>query len=296
MLNITTTTTTIGDIMRQFMHLYNTPNITTDVWVEEYDTLADLLAYARSNKKRLSSDKRGNGDWAGSDSLDDACDLGTRGWHEIRPEVDKLINSLDNVISATFGNMFETKFNITGDSGDIDRYLVGDPECMIDYVDVPQTRMGRVVRLLINGTVNATVSAETIRQRGAMVCSLVDIINRLGIGVEVFSEIATRSGGKYHSMLTKLHDSQQLLDIDNLMFAIAHPSMLRRVSFSNMEMSKWGEAKKIIGAGYGSASNCTLKSHVDADVVIDNFESGTGDFEKDGMKFIMSTITGLGLI
>lgn len=282
--------------MRQFMHVYSTPSITTDVWVEEYDTLADLLAYARSNTKRLSSDKRGNGDWAGSDSLDDACDLGTRGWHEIRPEVDKLINSLDNVISATFGNMFETKFNITGDSGDIDRYLVGDPECMIDYVDVPQTRMGRVVRLLINGTVNATVSAETIRQRGAMVCSLVDIINRLGIGVEVFSEIATRSSGKYHSMLTKLHDSQQLLDIDNLMFAIAHPSMLRRISFSNIEMSKWGEAKKIIGAGYGSASNCTLKSHVDADVVIDNFESGTGDFEKDGMKFIMSTITGLGLI
>jgi len=283
--------------MRQFMHTYTSPSeLTASVWVEEYDTLADLLVDARSNTKRKSSDKRDNNSWAGSDSLDEACDLGTRGWHEIRPEVDKLINSLDNIISATFGNMFETKFNITGESGDIDRYLIGDPECMIDYVDVPQTRMGRVVRLLVNGTVNCHVSAETIRQRGAMICSLVDIINRMGVGVEVYSEIATASGGQYHSMLTKLHDSQQLLDIDNLMFAIAHPSMLRRISFSNMEMSKWGEAKKIIGKGYGSASNCKLKSHVNADVVIDNFESGTGNFEQDGMKFIMSTVTGLGLI
>lgn len=283
--------------MRQFMHTHISRNgVPNAVWVEEYDTLADLLVDAKSNTKRKSSDKRDNNSWSGSASLDEACELGTRGWHEIRPEVDKLINSLDNIISATFGNMFETKFNITGESGDIDRYLVGDPECMVDYVDVPQTRMGRVVRLLVNGTVNCGVSAETIKQRGAMICSLVDIINRLGVGVEVYSEIATASNNKYHSMLTKLHDSQQLLDIDNLMFAIAHPSMLRRISFSNMEMSKWEEAKKIIGGGYGSASNCKLQSHVNADVVIDNFESGTGNFEEDGMKFIMSTITGLGLI
>jgi hypothetical protein len=283
--------------MRQFMHTYRSRSGSPyDIWVEEYDTLADLLVDAKSNKKRKSSDKRDNNNWSGSASLDEACELGTRGWHEVRPEVDKLINSLDNIISATFGNMFETKFNITGESGDIDRYLIGDPECMVDYVDVPQTRMGRVVRLLINGTVNSHVSAETIRQRGAMICSLVDIINRMGVGVEVYSEMATESNNKYHSMLTKLHDSQQLLDIDNLMFAIAHPSMLRRISFSNMEMSKWEEAKRIIGKSYGSASNCKLQSHVNADVVIDNFESGTGNFEEDGMKFIMSTITGLGLI
>lgn len=284
--------------MRQFMHDLVRPHggSSVPVWVEEYDSLADLLVDAKSNTKRRSSDKRESNDWSGSASLDEACELGTTGWHEIRPEVDKLIQSLDNVIDSTFGNMFETKFNITGDSGDIDRYLVGDPECMVDYVDVPQTRMGRVVRILVNGTCNSGVSAETIKQRGAMICSLVDIINRLGVGVEVYSEIATETGGNYHSLLTKLHDSQQLLDIDNLMFAIAHPSMLRRISFSNMEMSKWEHAKRIIGGSYGSASNCKLKSHVNADVVIDNFESGRGSFEEEGMKFIMSTITGLGLI
>lgn len=284
--------------MRQFIHDYVSPSgsVKTGVWVEEYDTLADLLVDAKSNKKRKSSDNRDKPDWRGSASLDEACELGIRGWHEIRPEVDKLINSLDSIIGSTFGNLFETKFNVTGESGDIDRYLMGNPECMIDYVDVPQTRMGRVVRLLVNGTVNSGVPAETIKQRGAMICSLVDIINRLGVGVEVYSEIATASSNKYHSLLTKLHDSQQLLDIDNLMFAIAHPSMLRRISFSNMEMSKWEQAKEIIGGSYGSASNCKMKSHVNADVVIENFESGTGNFEADGMKFIMSTITGLGLV
>lgn len=283
--------------MRQFIHDYVSPSgsIKTGVWVEEYDTLAECLAHARSNTKRKSSDKEGS-DWNGSKSLDEACDIGTAGWHEIRPDVDKLINSLENVIDSTFGMMFETKFNVTGESGDIDRYLMGDPECMVDYVDVPQTRMGRVVRILVNGTFNAGVPAQTIKQRGAMICSLVDIINRMGIGVEVYSEIATADSGKYHSMLTKLHDSQQLLDIDNLMFAIAHPSMLRRISFSNMEMSKWEQAKKIIGSTYGQSSTCKMQQHVNADVMIDNYESGTGNWEQDSLKFIMSTLTGLGLV
>ena len=284
--------------MRQFTTQYNKNNGGIyNVWVEEYDTLADLLVHAGSNAHPKSSDKRENNEWSGSDSLKQACELGTHGWHDIRPDVDKLIISLENIIESTFGNQFETKFNVTGDSGDIDRYLQGNPECMVDYVDVPQTRMGRVVKVLINGTFNSGVEAEIIRQRGAMICTLVDIINRLGVGVEVYSEIATANGNNYHSMLTKLHDSQQLLDIDNLMFAIAHPSMLRRISFSNMEMSKWGDAKKIVdGGGYGQSSNCKMKDYVNADVVINNYESATGDFAQDAYKFIMSTVTGLGLI
>jgi hypothetical protein len=156
--------------------------------------------------------------------------------------------------------------------------------------------MGRIVRILINGSVNAHVSADAIKKRGVTVTVLINILNRLGVGVEVYLENCTRSAGKYHSLLVKLHDSAELLDIDNLMFAIAHPSMLRRVSFSNMEKSKWGEAKKIIQAGYGSSNAVMLADYLQADVVVDRMEDATGNYEDDAYKYVMSTVRGLGLV
>ena len=84
--------------------------------------------------------------------------------------------------------------------------------------------------------------------------------------------------------------------MDNLMFAIAHPSMLRRVSFSNMEKSKWGEAKKIIQGGYGSSNTVMLANYLQADVVVDRMEDATGNYEDDAYKYVMSTVRGLGLV
>jgi hypothetical protein len=274
--------------MRQFME--------NESWVESFDSLADSLVYASDNDNRKSSDSRDAFEFTQTRSLDEAITLGTTGWHDIRPQVDSLFARVEPSCGIAMGDMFETRFDVSGDSGDIDRYLSGEPECMIDYVNVPQARMGRIVRILINGSVSCRVSAEDIMKRGVTVTVLVDILNRLGVGVEVYLENCTRSGNKYHSLLVKLHDSAELLDIDNLMFAVAHPSMLRRISFSNMEKSKWGEAKKIIQGGYGSANAVKLADYLQADVVVDMLESATGNYEDDAYKYVMSTVRGLGLV
>ena len=189
-------------------------------------------------------------------------------------------------------------FNVCGDSADIDRYLYGDPECMIDYVDVPQARMGRVIRLLVNGSVNSGVTANEILERGVIVCTLIDVLNRMNVGVEVYLENCTKVGDDRHSILVHLHSSEQLLDVNNLMFALAHPSMLRRISFSVMEKSKWRHAAKISqkGGGYGQSSSCQLDKHLQADVVMQNFEFGSGDFADNAMAYVMSTVQGLGLV
>ena len=214
-----------------------------------------------------------------------AVDMGLAGWHEIRPQVDSLFARVESNINLAMGDMFESRFNVCGDSADIDRYLMGDPECMIDYVDVPQARMGRVVRLLINGSANSGISPDKIMERGVIVCTLIDVLNRMNVGVEVYLENCTGvwTANQFHSLLVKLHTSEQLLDVDNLMFAIAHPSMLRRVSFKK-------------GGGYGQAKPCKLDKFVNADVVMQNFEFGNGEFEDDALKYVMSTVTGLGLV
>lgn len=274
--------------------------INDNVWVEQFSCLADNLAYAKANTDRKESDTNTPEKlkFTGTSNLDEAIDIGLSGWHEIRPEMESLFARVETQINLAMGDMYETRFDVAGDFADFDKYLMGDPECMVEYVNVPQARMGRMVRLLINGSVNSGVSADDIMKRGVIVCTLIDVLNRLNVGVEVYLENCTESGGIKHSILTKLHDSEQLLDIDNLMFAIAHPSMLRRISFSVMELSKWKHAKAIAkkGGGYGHASNCMLEKFVGADVVMDSFMFGSGSFEENAVEYVKSTVRGLGLI
>lgn len=266
------------------------------VWVEEFDSLGNCLVYAKENTKRLSSDKRDDNKWSGSESLDDAIGLGVAGWHDVRPEIDRMVDGMNEHINMALGDVFQTVMNYTGDSVDMDRYLMGDPECMMDYEMVPAGRMGRVVRVLINGSASWRVPSETIRARGALACALVETLSKLGVGVEVWLEFPTGHGGNLHSMLIRLHSSEERLDIDNLMFAVAHPSMLRRVSFSTMERSAWPEAKKIIGCGYGTAERLQLGSHINADVTLDRLEDSSGDPITKGVEYILSTVSGLGLV
>lgn len=265
------------------------------VWVEEFGSLAQALAYAKENTNRLSSDKRTDNKWSGSESLDDAIALGLDGWHEIRPEVDRMVDGMNEHINMALGDVFQTVMNYSGDSVDMDRYLMGDPECMMDYEMVPAGRMGRVVRVLVNGSASWRVDSDTIKARGALACALVDTLAKLGVGVEVWLELATKHRG-LHSALILLHSSEQRLDIDNLMFAMAHPSMLRRISFSMMERSAWPDAKQIIGAGYGQAHDLLMGDYVQADVKVDKLENATGDPIQDGVKYILSTVSGLQLV
>lgn len=271
-------------------------HMVSKIWVEEFGSLLEALVYAKENQNRLSSDKRTDNKWSGSESLDEAVELGTVGWHEIRPEIDRMVDSMNEHINMALGDVFQTVMNYTGDSVDMDRYLMGDPECMMDYEMVPSGRMGRVVRVLVNGSCSWRVSSDEIKARGALACALVDTLAKLGVGVEVWLELPTLAGSAYHSALIMLHSSEQRLDIDNLMFAMAHPSMLRRISFSMMERSEWPSAKGIIGAGYGAATELKMGEYVNADVMVDKMENATGDPVADGVKYILSTVSGLQLV
>ena len=57
--------------MRQFMQ--------SDSWVESFDSMSEILAYALDNKNRKSSDNRDSFDFTQTNSLDEAISLGVSG-------------------------------------------------------------------------------------------------------------------------------------------------------------------------------------------------------------------------
>lgn len=268
------------------------------VHVDEFESLGEALYYAKANTDRRSSDAQRDSDWAGSRDLNSAVQLGLDGWHDIRPDVDAMFSRMEEQINMSLGDVFEMRYDYSGDSVDIDRFLMGDPEHMMDYECVPSGRMGRVVRVLVNGAASSSVTPEQIKQRGVLAVALIDVLSKLGVGVELWLESATEYNDKLHSQLIKIHSSEERLDIDNLMFCMAHPSMLRRVGFSILERTTWAPAKQCaqLGAGYGRPHNLTQGKRIGADVEIDKLQNATGDPVVDGVAYIMSTVKGLDLL
>ena len=271
----------------------------SELYIEQFNSLGEILRHASENKSPRSSNGNDKS-WAGTESLMGAVALGFRGYDEVRPDVDAQLDELQSHIAEHLDVAFQARHSVVGGSVDIARFIQGEPECMIDYVAEPQSRMGRVVKVMVNMVFSSYVKTDDIIKRGVVTVALIDTLHKLGVGVEVWSESPTASQsvdkGDVCSQLTKLHDSSEMLDINNLMFGVCHPSMLRRIGFSVTEQSKWKHAKQVTQGGYGYPNQLECSERIGADVTIGLVQDCVGDMFADPCKWVMSTVEGLGLI
>ena len=271
----------------------------SELYIEQFNSLGEILRHASENKSPKSSDGNSSS-WAGTGSLKDAVALGFKGYDEVRPDVDAQLDELQSHIAEHLDVAFQARHSVVGGSVDIARFIQGEPECMIDYVAEPQSRMGRVVKVMVNMVFSSHVNTADIIKRGVVTVALIDTLHKLGVGVEVWSESPTASQGvdkgDVGSQLVKLHDSSEMLDINNLMFGVCHPSMLRRIGFSVTEQSKWKHASKLIQGGYGFPNQLECAERIGSDVTIGLVQDCVGDMFADPCKWVMSTVEGLGLI
>ena len=266
---------------------------------ELFSSLTEMADYAAGTPedKRQASDERGQwrSDWSKSDSLEHAMELAHKGYGEIRPQVDALLDVLEERLAERFGNRFVTEYAVSGGSVDMGKFVTGEPECMIEWVSEPAASMGRVVKICLAGTVSASIKPDMIVRRGTAVVALLDTLHKLGVGVELWWEsCVTGRGGdsKAYSTAVRLHDSSEPLDVDNLMWAVAHPSMLRRVTFAVQERSETAREQNV-GGGYGHCADMALPMIMDFDVKVERLQMGDPT-ERDPLKWVISTVEGLG--
>jgi hypothetical protein len=274
------------------------------LWIEQFDSLHEALDYAGKNPDPKSSNRSGDGDWAGNTrTLSEAVTLGHKGYEEIRPEVERMFTELESQLAERLESAFQSRYDYQGVQVDVGRFLSGEPECMIDFVPEPSQRMGRVVRIVVNGSCSAYVDPKRIIRRGVVVCALIDAVHKLGMGVEAYVEYPINDSGinardgKVYSSVVKLHDSQQMLDINNLMFALCHPSMFRRVQFSMLERSDWERAQYCVKNSYGYPASLESAERLGADVACEMLQSGKDEYEgHQPVDWVMSTLSGLGVL
>lgn len=216
-------------------------------WTDKANTVGEI-----EGSSRRSDDWHDK--WAGG-SFDDAIRMATTdGYHDSIPEAERFSAHVEaSVMTDRLATTFASYFDVAGAEVDMGRYLAGEPECMRESEPIRIASQGRAVRIVVPVCYQSNVDEEVVRQRGAAVMALVDVLARAQHPLEVWGCLACTMNGKRLSYMIEVQRANEPLDMGRVMFALAHPTMLRRLGFAVEEH----ENKTIrntfnIGHGYGS--------------------------------------------
>jgi hypothetical protein len=178
---------------------------------------------------------------------------------------------------------FIPTFDVSGSDVDVARYLSGEPECMIEYPLTEVVKAGRVITI-VNGTgVSAAVSTENIIKRGRAIFALCIALERCGYATEVIADWAVRNdrnqtGSPVLSVRTLVKSAHDTLDAERLMYAMAHPSFTRVLTFSAANAAPKAVAKSVgvMGAGgwYGYSADPDPASYPEGSIILPSTLSG----------------------
>jgi hypothetical protein len=154
--------------------------------------------------------------------------------------------------------------SVSGGSFDIDLFLQGEPECMLDFqsehIEKPVLKIGVQLSLA------ARYTTDQYMARGAAYLSLINALQFSGYSVEIVAFNFVRAGSSkgteaaLHEIVIKKADEP--LDIDSIAYTIGHAAFFRRLFFSMMEScpDTW-YIKNIVHDAYGYPANMLSEYH-----------------------------------
>lgn len=225
--------------------------------IQRFNSLSEFVDYADSSShpKFKESRSRERCDWAGSKSWEEAVEL-SKGWTEGAEKFERMKAKISNT-----GNSSRkvTRMREVGPGGlNMGRYIMDHPQPFATRNDTNALKgtKGKIVRLYVNISANALIKPDHIERRGAAILSLVDALQRSGRRVEIVAVQAVMNGyAKGYECHVKIKRPHERTNLPTVAFALAHPSMLRRIVFGAEEAL--GDPlfdEHVGGWGYGNPS------------------------------------------
>ena len=173
--------------------------------------------------------------WNGTKSFDEAHALAVKGW----PTGAKKALALSQTIEQRLYSLVEVpviNYDVSGELLDVSRYCAGEPEHWGVWDKVLRDGEGtKYVHIVVNGFVSCGVPIDALIARGAVIAALVNLLELAGCRAKVTLCDAMKGNEDEYRVWTPLKAFDEVLDIDRLAYALAHPSMFRRHCFSVME-------------------------------------------------------------
>lgn len=228
---------------------------------KHFETWGEFVEYVRQTPLKNQYDHfasiTGDYSFTGTASYAEALKIAEEGWEQGRDQALKLAQPLINKL-VQFIERPDIVYDVEGNGYDIGRFCSDDPECAIkmenEIVEVPASP--RLIRIVFDNLASGGIEKEILTAKGAAVAALIELLEFAGNRVELINLVhataINRSGpiAFMKSVIVKAFD--QPLDMGRIIFAIAHPSMMRRLGFRVAELGSPAMQKRThVGSGYG---------------------------------------------
>lgn len=138
---------------------------------------------------------------------------------------------------------FAPVHDVQGMDVDIERYLSGEPECMIEYPIDELIATGPVVTMVVGMNYSAIATKEAILAQGRLAVALALALSACGYSLEIWSEMHTGGAPEIAyaprgiKVRVKVLEAGTSIDPAGLTYSLAHPSMLRIFGFAAMHLA-----------------------------------------------------------
>lgn len=197
--------------------------------------------------------------WMGEHSMKMTLDKARQGWKEGAAEIQKTFNEFN--IPAKRVRQEIAYSQVGPGTLDMGRYIMGHPMAWSVWEDSEVTTdetaiNGGIVRLGINISQSAGVSATTRFQVGALILSLIDLLERNNRRVELtlYNSITGQNGAYMRQQVT-VKQADESVNLSIMAFAFANAATQRRLCWAVRETLDADSRKacgiSLKGGGYG---------------------------------------------
>jgi hypothetical protein len=219
-----------------------------------FESLGDFLKASRlpslSEAKSSKREGRGEEEFSGTRTFDQALNLAEKGWPEGRAKLMTAMASAQS--SPTFTPAIT--MDVAGAYPIAALAAAGDPCSMVDLAPV-EDRVRPIVRLLIQRAGSSAYDVNEFTSYGAAVMSYVEGLEGAGFRCEItlcFASDLKSDGDQCTTVLVKR--AEEPIELDRMAFVMVHPAMFRRICFAVFETIP-GLSQVLEKNGYGYSRN-----------------------------------------
>ncbi len=203
-----------------------------------YQFVQDVQADHNNNPNRRESRTKAQlTGWAGTETWDQAIHLAMHGWPDGLKRIKDKVRIVERFISPKQPRL-ELDHDIRGPGGlDMERYTQGRPDAWVVWEEQATTegQSEKIITINYNCVSSCGVDAETLFNRGAVVCALIDILEHNKIRVELNIMELSRYSSGVHQFRVVMKRASDMLDLDRMAFALCNAATPRRLFFSALE-------------------------------------------------------------
>lgn len=220
-----------------------------NTWLTQFASVGELLDWNSSPYENVwksiqYSDQPSSG-FTDTSNYAAAEKLARDGWVEGAKKIKHYMDTFFDRVSSKVQTTDIHRGIEPGIMFDVGAFCAGAPDCWLTEEPRIVDGLGnRVLVVNVHVTASASVSASTISARGGAIVATVQALELAGYSVEVNAVHKSSTVNGYGRGETlnwnqethiRLKASDQPINLENLAFVIAHPSMLRRILFRTIE-------------------------------------------------------------